>query len=90
MLEKSIDKPNPVKEGIMVSDEELVEPEDQVVTEVFKTPLLLEIIASEEISRQVEDIMEQLEEISEEQAETATEAADETTGEIPSFPETPE
>jgi hypothetical protein len=58
--------------GVLLPEEEIVEPEDPTETEEFEEPPGTDIIDNEELSSQVEDILEQQEEISEEQAEAAT------------------
>ena len=67
----------------MVSEDELVTPEDPGAPEDLIGPIPLDIVEQEETSSQEEEIIEQVEDIEESVAE------EESIEELPEFPETP-
>jgi len=75
---------------ILVSDDELVMPEDLGELEEFEEPVVPDIVEVEGVSGHQEEVVEQQEEISEEQHEEVIEEVMEQPAQLPSFPGAPQ
>lgn len=74
--------------GVLVSEEELVAPEEPIGMESFEGPFVDDMVFTEEIATQVESVLEQQEVTTQEQTQTTT-TTPEPPPELPPFPGTP-